>query len=408
MTTLPDGAASIFAVATRVSVLDANGFVDPGANTYVTNTLVKGTLTPVLETGDDITVKNAAGDLGAWAKHPDMRKYYTVSLELATPDPALEAACCGGVIYTDIGAALGTPTGLTVTPQITLGTLAAGTYGYRATQFNSYGESTPANDVSASVASGSTGLNVISGVSMGAGALGVRVYGRTIGGEQLIGQYPNIGTQATSAASGTGTVTSLSVTALTKSIPAGTTFQIAGDTNTTKIVFTTTAFAPAGTVTVPVSGSQSVTITIAAGNIVPVFVDTGAITPSGNLPQSDQTGGPGQAGYQEPALGGVGNPNGVSLEFWTKAIVGGYQAVNLPYYQWVLPRVVGMHTMPRDITDANTQTIMEGQGWENPNWGTGPDGSWNFDSTKVFQRARRGAAVVPAASKAPIAIGAVV
>lgn len=393
---LPDGAASVWAVATRMSVLDVNGFVDPGANTFTSNALIKATLTPVMETGDDIVVKNAAGDLAVFAKHSDLIKYYTVAIELATPDPDLEQLLAGGVVLTSTAAALGTPTGLTVTPQTTLGALAAGTYGYRATVYNAYGESTPQNDVSAAVASGTTGLNVISGVTIPAGALGVRVYGRTIGGEQFIGSYPNIGTQATSAASGTGSPTSLAVTALTAAIPPGTTFQIAGDTNTTKIVFTTTAYAGPGAVSLPVSVSQSITTTIAAGNIVPVFVDTGAIAPSGNLPTADTTAGPGHVGYQAPALGIVGNPNGVSLEFFSKAIVGGYQSPTLPYYRLVLPRVTGIHQMPRDVTNANMANNFEGQGFQNPNWGSGPFGDWQFDSTKVFQRARCSSQVLPA------------
>lgn len=404
----PDGAASIWVVASRISTLDAQGYVDPGANTYVTKTLIKATLTPVTETGDDIAIKNASGDLGAWGKHPDVRKYYTVSLELATPDPGLEAACSGGVVYSDTSVALGTPTGSTVTSQITLGTLAAGTYAYRVSQYNSYGESTATADQTATVASGTAGLNVITAPTFSAGALGARVYGRNFGTEQLLGAIPNIGTQATSAASGTGTVGSLSVTALTKSIPAGTTFQIAGDTNTPKITFTATAFAESGATEILVSASQSVTTTIAAGNIIPVLVDTGAITPAGALPQADTTAGPGVVGYQEPALGITGNPNGVALEFWSKAQLGGYQAKTLPYWHWLLPCVQGMHTTARDLTNANTQTVIEGQGWENPNYGSGPDGTWNFDSSKVFQRRRVGPAVVPTASNAPTAVPATV
>ena len=394
---LPDGAASIWCQALRISVLDVNGYVDPGASTYTTNQLIKATLTPVLATGDDIEIKNANGDLVTFAKHGDIPKYYTVQLELGTPDPALEQICCGGTLLSSSVTALGTPSGLTVVSQITLGTLAAGTYGYRATQYNAFGESTAANDVSATVASGTTGTIVISGLVMGAGALGVRIYGRTIGGEQLIGTYPNIGTQATSSPSGTGTPASLAVTALTSSIPPGTTFQISGDTNNPKIVFTTTAFAPIGAVTLPVSESQSIGITIAAGNIIPVFVDTGVITPSGNVPQTDQTAGPGIAGYATSNLGVVANPNGVSMEFFEKAIIGGVQATNQPFWWWVLPRVANMHIMPRDLTNANTQTIMEGQGEQNSNWGSGPFGTWPFTSTQVTQRARVGAQVVPSA-----------
>jgi hypothetical protein len=394
---LPDGAASVWCSALRISVLDANGYVDPGANTYTTAQMVKLTSTPVMETGDDVSLKNANGDLVVFAKHGDIPKYHTMALDLGTPDPALEQILCGGTLLSSSAAALGTPSGLVVTPQITLGSLVAGTYGYRATQYNAFGESTAANDVSATVASGTTGANVISGVVMGAGAIGVRVYGRTIGGEQLIGAYPNIGTQATSAASGTGSPTSLTVTALTQSIPPGTTFQIAGDTNAVKIVFTTTAFAPVGAVTLPVSVSQSITTTIAAGNIVPVFVDTGSVTPSGNIPQVDQTAGPGIAGYAASNMGIVANPNGVSLEVWSKAISGGFQATDKPYWYWVWPRVSAMHVMPRDLTNANTQSIYEGQGFQNPNWGSGPFGTWPFASTQVHQRVRVGSAIVPVA-----------
>jgi hypothetical protein len=395
MTTLPDGAAAIWCQALRISTLDVNGFVDPGANTYTTNQMIKATLTPVLATGDDIEIKNANGDLVTWAKHGDIPKYLTVSLELGTPDPALEQICCGGTLLSSSASALGTPTGLTVIPQITLGTLIAGTYGYRAIQYNAFGSSTAENTVSATIASGSTGANVISGLVMGVGAIGVRIFGRTIGGEQLIGSYPNIGTQATNAVSGTGSPTALVVTALTQSIPPGTTFTIAGDTNTVPIVFTTTAFAPKNAITLPVSVSQTITITIAAGNLVPCFVDTGAVTPSGNIPQVDQTAGPGIAGYAMSNMGVVANPNGVSLEFWEHAITGGVQASDKPFWWIVAPRVANMHVMPRDITNANLQTVMEGQGEQNANWGAGPFGTWPFASTQVHQRTRCGAEVVP-------------
>ena len=389
--------ASIFAVATRVTVLDSNGFPAAGANTYTTDKLVKATITPVLESGDDIAIKNAAGDLAAWTKHGDMVKYGTLNLELAVPNPSLEAAMSGGTVYNDAGAALGAPTGLTVTGQTTLGTLAAGTYGYRVAQFNAYGTSVAGTEVTVTN-SGATSTNVLTGMSIGAGALGWNFYGRTIGGEQLLGSLANIGTQATSAVSGTGSVTSLAVTALTKPIPKGYTFTIAGDTNSPKIVFTTAASAGIGAVALLVTASQTVTITIAAGNIVPAFVDSGSIVPSGAVPTSDLSAGPGnQVGYQMPALGPVANPNGVSVEFFAKRIIQGYQATDYPYWRWVLPRVVAMHTLPRDFTNANAATVMEGQAWENPNWGSGPVGDWQFDSTKMLQRAVCGAQIVPAA-----------
>ncbi len=398
--------ASIWVVATRIQALDAYGFVDPSAPTYTTTTLMKATLAPVIETGDDIPVKNAAGDLFVFAKHADMIKYFNVTLDLVTPDPALEQILTGGTVLSSAAAALGTPTGLTVTTQTTLGSLAATTvYGYRATQYNAFGETTAQADVPVTTGAGSTNTNVITGVVMGAGALGARIYGRTPGGELLLGSYANIGTQATSAASGTGTVTSLTVTALTKAIPQGYQFQIAGDTNTPKIVFTTLAFGPVGATTLQVSASQSVTTTIAAGNIVPCFVDTGVLSTVNQPapPSTDQTAGPGVNGYQAPALGSVNSQisAGVSIELYEKAILGGTQATLQPYWRWLVPAFKNGLIGSRDFTNANTATTISGQAFENPNWGSGGFNDWPYDSTKVVQRMQCGAAVLPTPALLP-------
>jgi len=391
----PNQGAAVWVVATRISVLDVNGFPDAGANAFVTNTPMKVTGAPVVETGDDIAVKNAAGDLAVWARHSDMPKYHMITLDLATPDPLLEQACAGGTVLSDTSAALGVTTGLAAVSQTTLGTLAAGTYGYRATQYNQYGESAAEAEVTA-VTTGATSAIVLSGIVMAAGALGARVYGRNPGQEQLLGYFVNIGTQATSAASGTGAVASLSVTGLTKSIPSGYTFQIAGDTNSPKIVWTTTQFAGVGATVLAVSPSQSVTTTIVAGNIVPCFVDSGALTPSGNLPTTDTTAGPGTGtGYGIPVMGTVGNPNGVSIEMWEKRIINGSQAADYPYWRIIYPMVKGMHTLPRDYTNANLQTTMEGQAFQNPNFSTGPMGDWQFASTLGCYRCVWGGPVLP-------------
>lgn len=391
---LPDGAAAVFATATRVFPLDANGFVDAGATGYVSDALIKATLQPTTESGDDIAMKGANGNLVVMAKHGDMVKYGSVTIEFATPDPQLEALLAGGTVYTASNTALGLVTGLTATAQTTLGALAAGAYGYRATQYNAFGESAATAEIPATT-TGSTGTVVLSGAVMASGALGVRIYGRTIGGEKLLGQYVNIGTQATSAASGTGTVTQLTVTALTQPIPAGYTFTIAGDTNTPKIVFTTTQYGAIGATTLFVSASQSVTTTIAAGNIVPVFVDAGTLSATTAYPTTDTTAGPGAVGYQSPTVGPVANPLGVSVEFFELAYFQGYQVSTLPYFRIVLPKVANLVRDTADVANANFQTVLKGQAFQNPNWGSGPYGDFPFDSSKWMQRVRCGAAVVP-------------
>lgn len=393
---------SVFAVATRITALDVNGFPAAGLNSFTTSTLIKATLTPVVETGDDIAIKNAAGDLVTVAKHGDMVKYVTVALELALPDPQLEQILAGGTVLNDNGTALGVPTGLAATAQTTLGTLATGVYGYRATQYNAYGESLAEAEVTASV-TGATGSVLLTGVTPAAGAIGVRYYGRTPGLEQYLGSQAVFGSQATSAASGTGTVTSLSVTALTKPLQVGTTFTITGDTNSPKIVFTVAATAGVGATTVSVTTSSTVTTTIAGAALVPAFLDTGAISPLGALPLSDLTAGPGNAaGYQASQLLPVGNPQGVSIELFSKRYKGGVWASDYPYYRTVVPAVKNLHVMPRDYTNANLQSMFEGQAFENPNWGSGPFLDWQFDSTKWFQRAVCGAQILPVAGVAPI------
>jgi hypothetical protein len=406
---LPDGAASIWVKATRLAALDADGFVIPGANTYTTESIVKATLTPTMETGDDIAIKNASGNLSAWGKHGDMAKYFTVALDLAVPDPGLIQMMAGGLLLDATGAALGAPTGLTVT-SLNKGSATSKldpetVYGYRVSQYNQYGESVAANDVNLETGEGTENVNVIGGLTTGVGALGVKVYGRTIGSEQLIGSFLLIGSQATSAVSGTGVVTKLAVTALTKSVPKGTVFQIEGDTNAEKIVFETTAFAPEGAVELHVKTLQAaVTTTIAAAKILQVFVDEGKVVPNGSVPAVDTTAGPGAfTGYQAPALGAVANPQGVSMELFGEAIVGGYQASDLPFYRWVFPRFTNVHEGARELANANTQTLLEGQAFQNPNWGKGPMLDFQFDSSKVYQAVRCGRDIVPPVGLTPVA-----
>ena len=398
--------AAVWAVATRITQLDPNGYVISGSNSYTTNELIKATITPVNTTGDAIEIKNAAGDLAVWALHGDMMKWKTVALDMALPDPQLEAACAGGTLLGSTAAALGLTTGLTVTGQTTLGLLPAGTYGYRATQYNSFGESVAEAEVTVTN-TGTTSTNVLSGVTPAAGALGVGYYGRTIGGEALLGYQPVIGTQGPlTSASGTGTVTSLAITALTSPIPKGYTFTISTDPNSPLIVFTTTAEAGVGATTLLVSASQSVTTTIPVSTSVldPVFVDTGAIVPTSRSPLTDLTAGPGASiGYGQSAPGPVGNPNGVSIEFFEKRIINGYQAADYPYWHYVMPRVANMIIGARDVTNANLQTMLTGQAFLNPNWSSGPAGDWPFASTFIDARTPCGAQIVPVAGVTPVA-----
>lgn len=399
--------ASIFVKAFRVSALTEEGNIVPGAQTIATKDGMKLTWTPVLETGDDVVVKAASGDIAAAGKHGDMIKYFTCALELAKPDPALEALCCGGTLVGSAAAALGEPSSVTATGQETLGTLSAGTYGYRVTQVNAFGESKATADKSVTLAGGTTDCVVIA-ATPAAGAAFMRIYGRTIGLEQLLGVIPNVGKQKVTVLTAkkvkAKTATKIGCKALTKSIPKGTLFQIAGDANSPKIIFKTLQFAAEGTVELEVEAEQEQSTEIAEGELVPIFVDTGAVTPNGAFPETDSTAGPGEnIGYQAPALLPVASVNGVSIEAWSYNYVEGQPSQSQPYRWWAFPRVRYMHIMPRDLNNANTATIMEGQAFQNPNWNAGPSGNYPADTTKAWQWVRCGTAMVPAPSYEPTA-----
>jgi hypothetical protein len=390
-------AASIWARATRITPLDAQGNIITGVNSFVSDTLVKATLTPVYEAGDDIALKGASGELVVYAKHGDIPKRWSISIELGLPDPYLQAALAGGTLLGDNSEPLGAPSAAVVHEYSGGGTIPAGTLDYATSCYNQYGETEISPDET--VALGAIGHAVIS-PNMLSGALGAIVYGRGIGQLYRLGSVLNITGQHAAAAA--GTITTVTLTALTQPIPAGFKFTITGDTNTPPVVFTTASAAGIGEVIIEVN-SVVVATAIASGLIIPVFVDDGSVTPSGLPSSADNTGGPGaNVGWQSEAMGAVGNPNGVSLEFFADRIQDGTVATDWPFFRHVIPMAKNLHKMPMDVTNANLATIFEGDVFQNPHWGSGPDGTWQFDSSKVYQFAVCGAEIVPTPSVAPV------
>jgi hypothetical protein len=389
--TLPPGGI-VWSKCTRITALDNEGNIIPGAAVFVTDILMKATITPVNEAGDAIALKNAAGNLGVYALKGDIPKWSTVALEMVYPDAQIEALILNGTLFSDDSEAFGAPVdGPTVTVE-TGGSLPAGQVAYAYTGYSAFGRSLP-SPLTVATADAS-GQNIISGFTFPAGSLGVVVYGRFVGQTQALGTVKNVGTQATSAASGTGTPASLPVTDLTAPLPAGFTFTIAGDTNTPKIVFTVTETATEGSDVVAVS-SADITITIAAGDLVPVFVDNGSIKPSGVPNTTDYSGGPGiGVGSQVPAPG-VANPAAFGIEFFMERIDDGHQATDYPWEWVVLPFVTYFVLGARDVTNAELQALYTGTAFPNPNFGAGPNGDFPFDTSEVWQSTACGEDVVP-------------
>lgn len=90
-----------------------------------------------------------------------------------------------------------------------------------------------------------------------------------------------------------------------------------------------------------------------------------------------------QVGYGAPEVGSDPNPDGFSLELWTRAIIDGAYA---GYFWWVVPRA---NLRPTDSwTLSGSDPLVpefEGTGTQNPNWLDGPAGDWEFPSERVWQ-----------------------
>jgi hypothetical protein len=89
-------------------------------------------------------------------------------------------------------------------------------------------------------------------------------------------------------------------------------------------------------------------------------------------------------GYAAPQVGIAGKPNGVGVELWSRAIVGGGQ---IGYFHWLLPRlslIISSDGFELGAEDPLTPTFT-GSGSENPNYAAGADGLWPYISDRVYQ-----------------------
>ncbi|WP_239405347.1 hypothetical protein [Frankia sp. Cj3] len=119
------------------------------------------------------------------------------------------------------------------------------------------------------------------------------------------------------------------------------------------------------------------------------FTDIGII-PSGCTPATpvvNTTGGRGTEGYAYPTLREDPTPCGVSVEAWSRAVIDGAPA-DPPFIHWVWPRVQLWNKGARALDTSPLMSEFTGFGFQNPYWGTGPDGTWNQDSTRVCFRRR--------------------
>lgn len=98
---------------------------------------------------------------------------------------------------------------------------------------------------------------------------------------------------------------------------------------------------------------------------------------------------PAPIGYRAPLANVPQNPNGMSVELWSRAIVGSSYAATLPFIHWVLPRCTLAPSGTWALAaDAAMVPEFEGYSEQNTGWGTGPEDDWEYPSDRVWQYAR--------------------
>lgn len=103
-------------------------------------------------------------------------------------------------------------------------------------------------------------------------------------------------------------------------------------------------------------------------------------------------------GYQAPEVGTNPNPDGVSIEAWSAAVIDGSPAAVDPYVWWVLPRT---YLRPDGNVELGADAVgatFSGWGNQNASWGAGPLGDWEFDSERVYQWVRTDTVPTPSTS----------
>ncbi len=94
-------------------------------------------------------------------------------------------------------------------------------------------------------------------------------------------------------------------------------------------------------------------------------------------------------GYKAPLVGVDATPNGVAIEVWSIANVGGRQAATNPYWHWVFPYAQMHQAGERAIQNDLLATSFEGWGVGNVGFGDGPAAPlWPFAADAPVAYAR--------------------
>lgn len=103
-----DYASSINGQLIRVTRLNADGTLATGASaSYTMRSFISVSFTPEYEEGDEITQKNAAGEVCASFQSPDTLKRVTLEVAICEPDPEFTWVAAGGTLLQTAGKTVG-------------------------------------------------------------------------------------------------------------------------------------------------------------------------------------------------------------------------------------------------------------------------------------------------------------
>lgn len=126
---------------------------------------------------------------------------------------------------------------------------------------------------------------------------------------------------------------------------------------------------------------KRVTLSISLCNPDPEFTQM----LSGGVLLSDAVDTDKTVGWLAPATGVDPNPNGVAIEVWSKAMIGGKPAPTDPYYHWLIPYAVMRLSGEQVIQNDILETTFEGWGVGNAGFGDGPaEPFWPWQSDRAY------------------------
>lgn len=105
---MQDYASSVLGVSVRVTRLNADGSTVTGASaSYIQKAFIRAAFTPEYEEGDEITEKNAAGEVCVLYKAPDTLKQVNLEIAICNPDPEFTELISGGQLLSTAGQSVG-------------------------------------------------------------------------------------------------------------------------------------------------------------------------------------------------------------------------------------------------------------------------------------------------------------